>query len=78
MTTYEHLKKGKLAMALNREKLEHHISHLKELHMILDKKIDEQTRSGHFSDPELEDLKKQRLNIKDQITRFEREARGYE
>jgi hypothetical protein len=63
---------------MNREKLEHHISHLQELHEILDKEIDSKTRSGLFKDDELEDLKKKRLNIKDQITRFQREARGYE
>jgi hypothetical protein len=63
---------------VNREKLEHHISHLQELHTILDKEIDSKMRSGLFEDSELEDLKKKRLNIKDQITRFQREARGYE
>jgi hypothetical protein len=63
---------------VNREKLEHHISHLQELHAILDKEIDSKMRSGLFEDSELEDLKKKRLNIKDQITRFQREARGYE
>lgn len=63
---------------MNREKLEHHISHLQELHTILDKEIDSKMRSGLFEDSELEDLKKKRLNIKDQITRFQREARGYE
>lgn len=61
---------------MNREKLEHHISHLKELHMVLDKQIDEKTKTGSFIDNELEDLKKKRLNIKDQISKFEREARG--
>jgi hypothetical protein len=65
-------------MTLNREKLEHHISHLQELHAILDKEIDNKTRSGLFEDQEIEELKKKRLNIKDQITRFQREARGHE
>ena len=65
-------------MSMNREKLEHHVLHLQELHAILDKEIDNKTRSGLFKDDELEDLKKKRLNIKDQITRFQREARGYE
>lgn len=63
---------------MNREKLEHHILHLQDLHEILDKEIDSKTRSGLYEDGELEDLKKKRLNIKDQITRFQREARGYE
>jgi hypothetical protein len=65
-------------MTLNREKLENHISHLQELHAILDKEIDNKTRSGLFEDQEIEELKKKRLNIKDQITRFQREARGHE
>jgi len=61
---------------VNREKLENHISHLRELHEVLDKEIDSKTRSGNFKDQELEDLKKKRLNIKDQIGKFEKEARG--
>jgi len=61
---------------VNREKLENHISHLRELHEVLDKEIDSKTRSGNFKDQELEDLKKKRLNIKDQISKFEKEARG--
>jgi hypothetical protein len=63
---------------VNREKLEHHVLHLQELHAILDKEIDNKTRSGLFEDQEIEELKKKRLNIKDQITRFQREARGHE
>ena len=63
---------------MNREKLEHHVLHLQELHVILDKEIDNKTRSGLFEDQEIEELKKKRLNIKDQITRFQREARGHE
>ena len=63
---------------MNREKLEHHVLHLQELHAILDKEIDNKTRSGLFEDQEIEELKKKRLNIKDQITRFQREARGHE
>lgn len=63
---------------MNRDKLENHISHLQELHTILDKEIDSKTKSVLFEDSEIEELKKKRLNIKDQITRFQREARGHE
>lgn len=57
---------------MNREKLEHHYASLKEVHAVLDKDIDEKMRSGQFTDPQLEDLKKKRLNIKDQMESLRR------
>ena len=57
---------------LTREKLEHHYASLKEVHAVLDKDIDEKMRSGNFKDSELEELKKKRLNIKDQMENLTR------
>lgn len=57
---------------MNREKLEHHYASLKEVHAVLDKDIDEKMRSGQFTDVQLEDMKKKRLNIKDQMESVKR------
>jgi len=57
---------------MNREKLEHHYASLKEVHAVLDKDIDEKMRSGQFTDAQLEDMKKKRLNIKDQMESVKR------
>ena len=57
---------------MNREKLEHHYASLKEVHSVLDRDIDEKMRSGNFTDAVLEDLKKKRLNIKDQMESVKR------
>lgn len=43
------------------------INHLKESHRALDKKINGMESTGVFNDAMLEDLKKQRLKLKDQI-----------
>ena len=43
------------------------INHLKESHRALDKKINGLESTGVFNDAMLEDLKKQRLKLKDQI-----------
>lgn len=47
---------------------ENRIKHLEESHRVLDKKVDEMERSGHFNDNELADLKKQRLHLRDEIS----------
>ena len=46
---------------------EQRISHLEELHRVLNKKIDTLEKTGLYEDLKLEDLKKQRLHLKDQI-----------
>lgn len=46
---------------------ENRIKHLEESHKMLDKKIDGLERTGVFDDLEIEALKKQRLNLRDQI-----------
>ena len=52
---------------MTREKLIHHVEHLKEKHEKLDKQIDLMEQTGNFVDNELNNLKKKRLTIKDEI-----------
>jgi uncharacterized protein YdcH (DUF465 family) len=60
---------------LTREKLEHHINHLQEMHDRLDKEITEK-QSHHDNEFEIEKLKKQKLNLKDDIERIRRQING--
>jgi hypothetical protein len=46
---------------------EQRIAHLEELHRVLNKKVDTLEKNGLYEDLKLEDLKKQRLHLKDQI-----------
>ena len=48
------------------------IKHLEEAHRALDKQVDTLERTGLFEDLKLEDLKKQRLHLKDEITILKR------
>lgn len=43
------------------------IKHLEEAHRALNKQIDNLEKNGLFEDLKLEELKKQRLHLKDQI-----------
>ena len=51
---------------------ENRIAHLQEGHRVLDKRIDEMERNGNFVDTNLSELKKQRLQLKDEIARLTR------
>ena len=46
---------------------ENRIKHLEEAHRALDKQIDTLEKNGLFEDLKLEELKKQRLRLKDDI-----------
>jgi len=46
---------------------ENRIKHLEEAHRALDKQIDTLEKNGLFEDLRLEDLKKKRLHLKDEI-----------
>jgi len=46
---------------------ENRIKHLEEAHRALDKRIDTLEKNGLFEDLKLEELKKQRLHLKDEI-----------
>jgi uncharacterized protein YdcH (DUF465 family) len=43
------------------------IKHLEEAHRVLDKQIDTMERTGIYDDLKIEELKKQRLRLKDEI-----------
>ena len=51
---------------------ESRIRHLEELHQDLDKKIDGMEKTGIFDDNQLHLLKKQRLQIRDQLDELRR------
>jgi uncharacterized protein YdcH (DUF465 family) len=46
---------------------ENRIKHLEEAHRVLDKRVDDLEKNGLFEDLKLEELKKQRLHLKDEI-----------
>jgi uncharacterized protein YdcH (DUF465 family) len=43
------------------------IKHLEEAHRVLDKQIDSMEKTGIYDDLKIEELKKQRLHLKDEI-----------
>ena len=43
------------------------IKHLEEAHRVLDKQIDSMENTGIYDDLKIEELKKQRLHLKDEI-----------
>jgi len=49
---------------------ENRIAHLEEAHRVLDKRIDQMERTGNFVDENLSELKKKRLQLKDEIARL--------
>ena len=51
---------------------ENRIKHLEEAHRVLNKQIDTLEKNGLFEDLKLEDLKKQRLHLKDEIAIMKR------
>jgi hypothetical protein len=52
---------------------ENRIKHLEHAHAALDKQIDTQEKTGLYEDLHLEDLKKQRLKLKDQIAQLKKD-----
>ena len=55
---------------------EHRIKHLEEAHHALDKQIDNLEKNGLFEDLKLEELKKQRLRLKDEIVILKRKQQS--
>ena len=51
---------------------ESRIRHLEKMHETLDKRIDGMERTGVFDDAQLHNLKKQRLQIRDQLAELRR------
>lgn len=56
---------------MTREKLIHHVEHLKEKHDVLDKQIQE-LYEHHTNDFKVEDLKKKKLKLRDEIEQTNR------
>ena len=52
---------------MDKNKIEHHIQHLEDLHWKLNKDIDLLERHGKYTDYEIEVKKKERLKLKDEI-----------
>ena len=52
------------------EKLQHRLKHLENDHAAMNKKIDGLEKTGVFEDVTLEVLKKQRLHLKDEISKI--------
>jgi hypothetical protein len=57
---------------------ENRIAHLKEAHRFIDQQVTEMERSGNFKDTDLNDLKKKRLFLKDEIAILERKQYEYD
>jgi uncharacterized protein YdcH (DUF465 family) len=57
---------------------ENRIKHLEEAHRVLNKQIDTLEKNGLFEDLRLEELKKQRLFLKDEIVLLQAKQAGLE
>jgi len=57
-------------MMISKDKLKHHIEHLKKMHNDLDRQIEEDYKT-HSEDRLISVLKKKKLAIKDEIKKFE-------
>ena len=57
---------------------ENRIKHLEEAHRMLNKKIDTLEKNGLYEDLHLEELKKQRLHLKDEIAMLQAKQAGLE
>ena len=52
------------------DKLQHRLKHLETDHAVINKRIDGLEKTGVFEDATLEVLKKQRLHLKDEISKI--------
>jgi len=59
---------------LTREKLEHHITHLQEMHDVLDQQIQEDY-AKFKDDTSLNHLKKKKLQLRDEIEKFKEQTK---
>ena len=55
---------------MDKLKVEHHIERLQNLHWKLNKDIDLMERTGNFGDANINEMKKQRLHLKDEISKI--------
>ena len=54
---------------MHADSLKHHIKHLEDSHSKLNKEVDTLEKNGLYEDLRLEELKKKRLHIKDELAR---------
>lgn len=54
------------------------IKHLEQMHAVLDKQIDGMEKTGVFDDTQLHELKKQRLQIRDQLAELQAKQHTHE
>lgn len=54
------------------------IRHLEQMHAALDKQIDGMEKTGVFDDTHLHDLKKQRLQIRDQLAELKTKQQAHD
>jgi uncharacterized protein YdcH (DUF465 family) len=47
-----------------------HIAHLTEAHRVLDNKIETLEKTGKFTDEQMQELKRQKLKFKDELSRY--------
>jgi len=58
---------------MDKLKMEHHIKVLEDKHKTINKTIDTLEKIGNYSDFQLEVMKKQRLQLKDQIEHYKKQ-----
>ncbi len=58
---------------MDKIKVEHHLKVLEDRHKVLNKTIDSLEKHGNFSDFQIEVMKKQRLQLKDQIEHYKKQ-----
>lgn len=56
---------------MNTEKMKHHIDALKQKHRKIDAIVESMESVGSYDDMDLQNFKKQRLALKDEISHFE-------
>ena len=54
------------------------IRHLEQMHAVLDKQIDGMEKTGVFDDTQLHNLKKQRLQIRDQLAELKARQQAHD
>lgn len=63
---------------MNIEKLNHHLAKLEEKHWHLNKDIDLMERTGKYGDIDINQLKKERLQLKDEIAKIKEQIEELE
>ena len=59
------------------EKIKHHIAHLQEKHTELDQQIELMEGTGRFEETDINNLKKQRLALRDEIQELKQKLENF-